>query len=270
MDYKKIYDNLVNTRLSRGLDKSKLTGYYEKHHIVPRCLEGTDDESNFVLLSYKEHLLAHRLLSEIYPESKKIKLALVLMSTVEIDENGTKSRKELSLREFSRIRELSSEANTGRRVTDESRLKMSLAKSGENNPIFGTHRSEETKNKISKANKGTKPFSFGKHLSEEHRRHISESSLGRPGIKPTEESNRKRSESLKKNENIKRGHWKGKELSESHKRNISNNRPNKKSVSGPNGKVWDSIAAAAKDLGVSKTTVSYWIKNFPEKGFRFI
>ena len=30
------YKQLVNSAKTRGLDKSKLDGYFEKHHIIPR------------------------------------------------------------------------------------------------------------------------------------------------------------------------------------------------------------------------------------------
>lgn len=38
MNYKKIYDALVDKAKSRGLDKSQHEGYFEIHHIVPHVL----------------------------------------------------------------------------------------------------------------------------------------------------------------------------------------------------------------------------------------
>lgn len=39
--YTKTYDQLIQKKAKlRGLDKSKLEGYYEKHHIVPKSLGG--------------------------------------------------------------------------------------------------------------------------------------------------------------------------------------------------------------------------------------
>ena len=77
--FKNTYDNLINTRLSRGLDKSKLTGYYEKHHIIPRCMGGLDEDSNYVLLTTKEHILAHLLLARIYYYDLKVVSASLAM-----------------------------------------------------------------------------------------------------------------------------------------------------------------------------------------------
>lgn len=65
MDYKKIYNNLITRGLNR---KPAIDTYYEKHHIVPRCLGGSDDVTNLVHLTPEEHYIAHQLLIKIYPE----------------------------------------------------------------------------------------------------------------------------------------------------------------------------------------------------------
>ena len=77
--FKKIYDNLVNSRKSRGLDKKQIDFYTEAHHIVPRCLGGTDEEDNLVLLSYREHIIAHLLLARIYDSCNELGHAADLM-----------------------------------------------------------------------------------------------------------------------------------------------------------------------------------------------
>lgn len=66
----------------------------------------------------------------------------------------------------------------------ESKKKMSEAKKGENNPMFGKHHSEESRRKMSEINKGKKHSEErkrkigesrkGKTHSEEHKRKISE------------------------------------------------------------------------------------------------
>lgn len=75
MDYKKIYDNLMQ----KGLDRTNLTEYFERHHIIPKCLDGCDNESNLVKLTYKEHYMAHYLLIKIYPENYKMYYAFLCM-----------------------------------------------------------------------------------------------------------------------------------------------------------------------------------------------
>lgn len=58
MNYKKHYDLLIQ----KALDRVKPDCYFEKHHIVPKCVGGSDEESNLVNLTYKEHCVAHRML----------------------------------------------------------------------------------------------------------------------------------------------------------------------------------------------------------------
>lgn len=76
MDYKKLYNNLI---LSRYNQKFRKDEYYEKHHIIPRCLGGSDDDTNMISLTYREHFLAHLLLTKIYPDNRRINYALLCM-----------------------------------------------------------------------------------------------------------------------------------------------------------------------------------------------
>jgi len=80
MDYKKIYSSLVEKAKVRGLDKSKCEGYFEIHHIIPRCVGGLDDDTNLVMFTGREHYLAHILLWKIYPEDKGLFHAAWMMS----------------------------------------------------------------------------------------------------------------------------------------------------------------------------------------------
>lgn len=66
MDYNKIYNDFM-------LDRKKhprYTGYYEKHHILPRALGGTDDPNNLVKLTAREHCLAHMILAKACRRTK--------------------------------------------------------------------------------------------------------------------------------------------------------------------------------------------------------
>jgi hypothetical protein len=61
MDYKNIYNNLVQKRRY-----DPCCGVYEKHHIMPRSLGGKDVKDNMVFLSPREHYVAHLLLAKIH------------------------------------------------------------------------------------------------------------------------------------------------------------------------------------------------------------
>jgi len=65
VNYQKIYDNLIEKR-----QIETPSGYTEKHHIVPRSLGGTDDSSNLVALTGREHFVAHLLLHKIHQQSE--------------------------------------------------------------------------------------------------------------------------------------------------------------------------------------------------------
>jgi hypothetical protein len=54
-------------------------GYYESHHINPRCMGGGDEPSNIVALYPEEHFLAHLLLVKIHPDHRGLALAVVMM-----------------------------------------------------------------------------------------------------------------------------------------------------------------------------------------------
>ena len=52
MNYQKIYNQIIERAKNRQLE-----GYKEKHHIIPRCLNGNNDKENLVKLTAREHFL---------------------------------------------------------------------------------------------------------------------------------------------------------------------------------------------------------------------
>lgn len=75
MNYLRIYNELV----ARAQNKTNTC--VERHHIVPKCMGGTDKKSNIVKLSPEEHFFAHILLVKIYPETPGLILAVNRMCT---------------------------------------------------------------------------------------------------------------------------------------------------------------------------------------------
>lgn len=55
-----------------------LSGYVEEHHIVPRSLGGTDENSNIIKLTAREHFVCHRLLPKFLEGSSKTKMIWAL------------------------------------------------------------------------------------------------------------------------------------------------------------------------------------------------
>jgi hypothetical protein len=97
LDYQKIYNQLIKRSILQ--DRIKSTDiYYEKHHIVPKCIGGLDTSENLVLLTAREHFIAHKLLCKIYPENLKIKYALWAM--INLQNSAQKRLYKISSREF--------------------------------------------------------------------------------------------------------------------------------------------------------------------------
>jgi hypothetical protein len=74
MNYSKHYEKLIERAKHR-----KNYCYVEKHHIVPKCLGGSDDHSNIVELTGREHFTAHLLLHKIYPNNGALLRASLMM-----------------------------------------------------------------------------------------------------------------------------------------------------------------------------------------------
>ena len=159
MNYQRIYDEIIQRAKSRGLKKKLLVGlYFEKHHIIPRCLNGSNDKDNLVLLTAREHYLCHYLLWKIHKENKSLFYAYYILSNKNHIVNSnefSKLRVEFSKRIKNDLtnRVISDETrlrmkNSSKNNTDEYKQNMSLIKCGKhigkNNPMFGRKQSEET------------------------------------------------------------------------------------------------------------------------------
>lgn len=68
MNYKEIYESII----LRAKTRQQPDCYTEKHHVVPRCMGGDDNESNLAILTPEEHYVCHQLLVKIYPNSIKL------------------------------------------------------------------------------------------------------------------------------------------------------------------------------------------------------
>lgn len=175
-----LYDNIVIKAKERGLDKSVLNYYTEKHHIFPKCLGGLDIEDNYVLVTFIEHITLHLLLTKLNPGNAKIMYAYVSMMR---SNNGKRDFNEVDLNYLEKSRELNYLAGKSKENSKETRKKISDSRKG-------IKFSESTKQKLSDAHKG-------KQLSEDHKKKISNSLKGkRKGEVRSEEQRRKISRTL--------------------------------------------------------------------------
>ena len=162
MNYKEHYDRLMTRAKTRILE-----GYVEKHHIVPKCLGGTDDFTNIAVLTPEEHYIAHLLLVKIYPNDYKLVYSATMMACSNQhqkrnnkiygwlklkDSLAKKSRPPKKYKKETKPRKERKKETKPRKkriITDEHRKNISLA-------IKGRKHSTETKEKIRKANVETK------------------------------------------------------------------------------------------------------------------
>jgi hypothetical protein len=78
MNYHRIYGSLIERAKNRIVE-----GYTETHHIIPKCMGGTDEPSNLVELTPEEHYLCHQLLVKMHPEDVGlVKAATCMAATV--------------------------------------------------------------------------------------------------------------------------------------------------------------------------------------------
>lgn len=135
MNYQKIYCNLIESR--KVLIRSKKDGYYESHHIIPVCIGGCKKcKDNMVLLTPREHFLAHWLLSRIYPKNDKIQYAFWCMC---IAINKHQSRKIFSSIAYQESREsyIKIKANKLTGKVGYWKNKKRPDRSGDKHPMFG-------------------------------------------------------------------------------------------------------------------------------------
>lgn len=279
--YKKTYEALIDKGLNRVLEDNI---YTEKHHILPKCMGGKDEENNYVTFTAREHIIAHMLLSCMYPDNIKLLRAAAMMSTKE----GIR----LSLRLSSYFREKYGIFQKGKILGKDVRIKMSNSRKGKK-------LSEDTKNKISISEKG-------KLVSENTRKKLSDnyidsvdrrsklSMIAKDRMK-SKELREKISNSVKKNvskNNIKKVLDKNSGKTFDSITELSNilgisraltkklilANPNRyiiisKShphIQGPDNTIYNSLNECSKATGHSKKTINRWIKEFPEKGFKYV
>lgn len=175
--YDKFIQNILDTRGRFGCGDE----YHERHHILPRCMSGTNDKENLIDLFAREHFEAHRLLALENPENDHLVYAWWMMAHID-DREVTSEEYEEARSKFAEIASLRIKGenhpnygkpawnrgvpawNKGKHWSEETRKKMSEAKrgkyDGENNPMYGVpspnkgkHTSVKTRKKMSESAK---------------------------------------------------------------------------------------------------------------------
>lgn len=118
MNYQFHYEALVKRAQSRVFD-----GPTESHHIIPRCMGGSDGKKNRVDLTPEEHFVAHQLLTKMHPNIYGLALAAATMARD--NRNGKRSNNKLY--GWLRRRAATAQAliQTGQKRSDEAKRNIS-------------------------------------------------------------------------------------------------------------------------------------------------
>lgn len=167
MNYLRIYDQIVDRARGRQLDC-----YREKHHVTPKCLGGTNNKSNLVELTAREHFICHWLLHRIHPENAKLALAFKMISTMK---SKIQSRYIPSSRAIAEARQAASQAvssiKAGKKHSENTLEKMRRPRTEEGKSNMKGERGPQ-KNPSGSRGPQKNPRQKGYLLSEEHRANL--------------------------------------------------------------------------------------------------
>lgn len=290
--YLRLYIRLI--KRCQSMTVEELSGYTEKHHILPKCLGGDNKKANLVIMPIRYHIITHFVILEVYPDNIDLAYAVTIFI------NGGKNyqnkkrieiiNKSFSTRTIALVREkamipLKSEENKkrisefmkGRKFSEETKKKLSDGKIGELNPQFGIPKDEEFKEIMSIKMRGSNNPNYGKDYSKNRTyRSTSGSKNGKAKkvVGPDGKIYGSASEAAKEN-NIKyktltkilekdnEDGWKYLDGPSSKERKLKNKK----------GEIFNSIKDASKKYGVTVGTINKWLKNkngFNMYGLKYI
>lgn len=185
MDYKKTYETIIDKAKNLSQEREQLKRnkqlYFEKHHIIPKCIGGTNNTDNLVLLTAREHFICHKLLCEIHKDNNKLIYALWRMGS------GHPKRYKVGNREYEKLKTrmalATSQIQTNIKRSEEWKRKQSEAKKGRISVYkgqtyekrYGKNKAEKIKRKIANNKLRAEKISLAlkkRVFSEEHKRNL--------------------------------------------------------------------------------------------------
>ena len=155
MNYINAYANLICNAKKREF----LNGYFERHHILPKAMGGSNNKENIVCLTAREHFIAHIFLAKIYGGSmwfavirmkgKKNRYVNSKLYEIAKKYHAIETSKINKIRMIGNNNGIGNKSRLGQKLSIETRAKMSKALIG-NKHSFGKKLSEETKEKMRK------------------------------------------------------------------------------------------------------------------------
>lgn len=124
MNYMAVYTALMDKGRTRGLHKPALPYSTERHHVIPRCQGGRNTKENYVLLTPKEHYVAHHLLHKAYPNNPPLFRAYRAMALLVGSWSSSRAKIGISANEYQRLKEKAASLRRGTHHTVEALAKM--------------------------------------------------------------------------------------------------------------------------------------------------
>jgi len=140
--YKSWYDSIIQKAYNRIL-----SSYKEKHHILPRCLGGKDNQENLVELTAKEHFIVHMLLCKFTKGQAKRSMLYAFKCMFYYKKDG---------RNYKINSRIAQKLRSELKFSKEHKIKMSEVKKGKPSNRKGKKASDKTKLRIKKALSGKK------------------------------------------------------------------------------------------------------------------
>lgn len=268
MSYKEFIQNILNTRGRFDCGNE----YHERHHILPKCMGGGNEEDNLIDLFAREHFIAHKLLVDENPDNNSPVYAYGCMAWAI---NDNQERYEVTPEEYEEARIALSKSMKGKPKSEETKRKLSESKKGKpmsegakkklSESLRGRELTDEHREKIGKA-------LTGRSFSDEHKANISKSKTGKPlsdaqkaaAIRVGEmNKGRKHSEESKAKMSVAQ---KGKVVSEESKRKMSESAKRRKPsrcikiaqcdlVNGEVIQEWESASEAHRVTGIDNSSI---------------
>jgi hypothetical protein len=171
MNYTRIYKNIIERAKQQQRDKKQ--GYFERHHILPKSIGGTNSKENLVLLTAKEHYVAHMLLVEMYEKGSYEWQKMIFAASMFLAKSKHHKRIKTSARFYQQVKVSLSELKKGvprseetkakirktkaqnpRIASEEENYQRSIRMSGIGNPMYGNTHSEKSRELIRKSKIG--------------------------------------------------------------------------------------------------------------------
>jgi len=172
MNYIKHYDRLIDRARNRILD-----GYGENHHVIPKCMGGSNEDINIVRLTAEEHYIAHQLLVKMNPPD------------VTDPYNGKNPLNIIHDKLVSAAVQMTRKSNSNKRINNKlyGWLKRRISKSksvkmkGRIGPNRGWVPSEETRAKWRAIRKGRPAWNKVIPMTDDQKLNLSMKMKGKPG-----------------------------------------------------------------------------------------